>query len=73
MHYDVVDVFIVGESNRTNSGGVKEPVFLLRFSAGWLRQWQQKLLYVFQVTDFSYGGYNYEVLKLGYDEPDYNL
>ena len=50
MHYDVVDVFIVGESNRTNSGGIKEPFFLLRFSAGWLKEWQDKLLYVFQVS-----------------------
>jgi hypothetical protein len=30
LQYDVVDAFIVGESNRTNSGGVKEPFFLLR-------------------------------------------
>ena len=54
MHNDVVDVFIVGESNRTNSGGVKEPYFLLRFSAGWLKEWQQKLLYVFQVFCLAY-------------------
>ena len=49
LQYDVVDMFMVGESNRTNSGGIKEPYFLLRFAAGWLKQWQDKLLYVFQV------------------------
>ncbi len=98
MHYDVVDVFIVGESNRTNSGGIKEPFFLFRFlltspkscyfmmiyraiqiteivnlkyfnyvfflfrfSAGWLKEWQEKLLYVFQVSKFTMFDFKYFV------------
>lgn len=38
--YDVVDVFLVGESNYTNAGTAKDTLFLHKFQAGWLKNFQ---------------------------------
>ena len=46
MHYDVVDIFIVQESNFTNAGKSKPLIFKDKFSAGWLSQFQDKILYI---------------------------
>ncbi|KAG7158517.1 Beta-1-4-mannosyl-glycoprotein 4-beta-N-acetylglucosaminyltransferase-like [Homarus americanus] len=48
MHelYDVVDVFIVGESNYTAHGDPKDLKFLSRFQQGYLKEYQEKIVYV---------------------------
>jgi len=46
MHYDAVDIFIVQESNFTNSGQSKELFFKEKLSNGWLSQFQDKILYI---------------------------
>jgi hypothetical protein len=43
MQYDVVDVFILHEGNVSIYGVPKEPRFLNRFQAGWLKQCQDKV------------------------------
>jgi beta-1,4-mannosyl-glycoprotein beta-1,4-N-acetylglucosaminyltransferase len=48
--YDVVDVFLIGESNMTNSGGTRELTFLNMLKSGWLRPYQDKIVYVFRGT-----------------------
>eukprot|EP00095_Tigriopus_kingsejongensis_P000459 snap_masked-scaffold217_size252476-processed-gene-1.4 protein:Tk00459 transcript:snap_masked-scaffold217_size252476-processed-gene-1.4-mRNA-1 annotation:"hypothetical protein DAPPUDRAFT_50861" len=42
---DVVDVFVVQESNFTTFGTVKSLAFLERFQRGWLKDHQDKILY----------------------------
>ena len=46
--YDVVDVFIIGESNFTNSGGSRELIFLNLLENGWLKPYHDKILYLFR-------------------------
>ena len=48
MQAPVVDVFVLHESNYTNSGNVKEPSFLNKFREGWLKKYHSKFLYIFQ-------------------------
>ena len=50
MQAGAVDVFILRESNYTNSGSVKELKFLQKFQQGWLRQYYHKCVYIFQST-----------------------
>ena len=52
---EAVDVFILHESNYTNAGGVKQPQFLQKFQQGWLREYHDKFVYIFQST-FPEGG-----------------
>ena len=44
---DTVDVYIVLESNYSSYGTSKPLSFLEKFKAGWLSEFQDKLLYVF--------------------------
>jgi beta-1,4-mannosyl-glycoprotein beta-1,4-N-acetylglucosaminyltransferase len=44
---DVVDVFLVQESNYTTFGGSKELEFLSRLRRGWLKEHQEKIGYVY--------------------------
>ncbi len=46
--YDVVDVFVIGESNMTNSGGSRPLLFYDMLSSGWLRPYHDKITYVFR-------------------------
>lgn len=46
--YEVVDAFIVGESNFTNSGGQRDLKFLKLFNSGWLKPYQDKIIYIFR-------------------------
>lgn len=48
MHelYDVVDVFIVAESNYTAHGDPKDFKFLKRFREGYLKDFQDKIVYI---------------------------
>jgi len=46
--YHVVDVFLVAESNLTNSGGTRDLVFLNLFKSGWLKPYQDKIVYIFR-------------------------
>lgn len=46
--YDVVDVFLIGESNMTNSGGHRELSFHQLLQGGWLRPYHDKIVYVFR-------------------------
>ena len=56
MQSDAVDVFIIHESNYTNSGKTKSPHFLTKFqNEGWLKPYHDKILYVFQ-SDFPAEG-----------------
>jgi beta-1,4-mannosyl-glycoprotein beta-1,4-N-acetylglucosaminyltransferase len=49
MQADVVDVFIIHESNYTNSGKPKPVHFLNMFrEQEWLKQYHQKIVYIFQ-------------------------
>ena len=50
MQAEAVDVFILHESNYSNSGSVKQPQFLQKFQQGWLRQYHNKFVYIFQST-----------------------
>ena len=65
MQYDVVDVFILHESNYTNSGGLKEPLFLHKFQNGWMKQYHDKFVYIFQ-DHFPSEGYNDGVVADSY-------
>ena len=47
MQAEVVDVFILHESNYPNSGSVKELKFLQKFQQGWLREYYHKFFYIF--------------------------
>ncbi len=46
--YDVVDVFLIGESNMTNSGGSRELSFHKLLQSGWLKPYHDKIVYVFR-------------------------
>ena len=46
--YDVVDVFVIGESNLTNSGGSRDLIFLNLLENGWLKPYHDKILYLFR-------------------------
>lgn len=46
--YDAVDVFLIGEGNLTNSGSPRPLEFLHRLQLGWLKEYQDKLVYVFR-------------------------
>jgi len=46
--YDVVDVFLIGESNMTNSGGSRELSFHKLLQNGWLKPYHDKIVYVFR-------------------------
>ena len=46
--YDVVDVFIIGESNLTNSGGNRDLLFLELLQGGWLKPYHDKIHYLFR-------------------------
>jgi len=46
--YDVVDVFLIGESNMTNSGGSRELSFHRLLQSGWLKPYHDKIVYVFR-------------------------
>lgn len=46
--YEVVDVFLIGESNLTNSGGTRDPTFLNLLKAGWLKPYHDKIVHVFR-------------------------
>ena len=46
MHYEVVDIFIVQESNFTNAGKSKPLFFKNKLSTGWLAKFQDKILYI---------------------------
>ena len=48
MLADVVDVFIVSESNITTGGDSKPLHFFEAFKAGYLEEFQHKILYVYQ-------------------------
>ena len=48
MLASVVDVFIVAESNVTASGDAKPLYFFEAFKAGFLDEFQHKILYVYQ-------------------------
>lgn len=48
MQASIVDVFILHESNYTNSGKPKEPNFLNKFRQGWLKEHHSKFLYIIQ-------------------------
>merc|ERR1712012_176950 len=51
MQADVVDVFILHESNYTNSGHAKERLFFKKFqNEKWFRQYFHKFIYIFQDT-----------------------
>ena len=47
MLEDVVDVYLLLESNYTAYGSGKELLFLDKFRAGWLAEYQDKIQYVF--------------------------
>lgn len=48
MLADIVDVFIVAESNITAFGEAKPLYFFEAFKAGFLKEHQHKILYVYQ-------------------------
>ena len=51
MQADVVDVFVIHESNYTNSGKTKPPQFRHKFlNEGWLKKYHHKFVYIFQDT-----------------------
>ena len=50
MQAEAVDAFILHESNYTNSVKVKQPQFLQKFQQGWLSQYHDKFIYIFQPT-----------------------
>ena len=56
MLYDHVDVFVLHEANVTNDGRPKEPLFFQRFQQGWLKQCQDKFVYIYQ-SSFPEEGY----------------
>ena len=44
---DIVDVYLLLESNYTAYGSGKELLFMEKFRAGWLEKYQSKIQYVF--------------------------
>lgn len=46
--YDVVDVFVIGESNLTNSGGSRDLIFLELLQGGWLKPYHDKIVHLFR-------------------------
>ena len=56
MHFDVVDVFLVQESNFTNSGKERALGLLKKVKGGWLEDYQEKLVYL-QRTEMPPGGF----------------
>ena len=50
MHYSTVDIFIVQESNFTNSGESKPLSLKEKLSSGWLSEFQDKILYIERTT-----------------------
>ena len=46
--YDVVDVFVIGESNFTNSGGSRDLIFLELLQGGWLKPYHDKIVHLFR-------------------------
>ena len=46
--YDVVDVFVIGESNFTNSGGSRDLIFLELLQGGWLKPYHNKIVHLFR-------------------------
>ena len=48
MLADVVDVFIISESNITTGGDSKPLHFFEAFKAGYLAEFQHKIMYVYQ-------------------------
>ena len=57
MHFDVVDVFFIQESNFTNSGEERALEFLQKLEGGWLEEYQDKLVYL-QRTEIPPGGFD---------------
>ena len=57
MHFDVVDVFLIQESNFTNSGEERALEFLQKLEGGWLEEYQDKLVYL-QRTEIPPGGFD---------------
>ena len=47
MLEDVVDVYLLLESNYTSYGSGKELTFLNKFKEGWMKEFQEKIMYVF--------------------------
>ena len=56
MHFDVVDVFLIQESNFTNSGKERPLELLNKVEGGWLEEYQDKLVYL-QRTEMPPGGF----------------
>ncbi len=48
--FDVVDLFVIAESNMTNSGGTRPLVFGNMLKSGWLSPYHHKIMYVFRDT-----------------------
>ena len=62
MQADVVDVFILHESNYTNSGHPKHRLFFNKFqNDGWLSEYFHKFIYIFQETFPEEGKLNGEI------------
>ena len=57
MHFDVVDVFLIQESNFTNSGEERALELLQKLEGGWLEEYQDKLVYL-QRTEIPPGGFD---------------
>ena len=56
MHFNVVDVFLVQESNFTNSGEERALKLLKKLEEGWLEEYEEKLVYLLR-TDLPPGGF----------------
>ena len=56
MHFHVVDVFLVQESNFTNSGEERPLDFLKKLEDGWLEEYREKLVYLLR-TEMPPGGF----------------
>ena len=57
MHFDVVDVFLVQESNFTNSGEERVLELLKKLEGSWLEEYKDKLVYLLR-TDLPPGGFD---------------
>ena len=65
MQADVVDVFILHESNYTNSGHPKPRLFFNKFqNDGWLSKYFHKFVYIFQETFPEEGKLNGEAITI---------
>ena len=56
MHFNVVDVFLVQESDFTNSGEERALELLKKLKDGWLEEYEEKLVYL-QRTEIPPGGF----------------